>query len=157
MLRGELEKKNETIQQLSSTVAELTTRVEDMEKLSSAGSRQVGKCRHHIHTYIYMTNQSMRCSERQKTRQQKDKVYNTTCLKQSFFKEKLAVSGGIQTHDTRILTVPTELLRQLSWLGCITHNSRDRATKPLRPCTIVYCDFLTHHRVLGEAADRAQY
>lgn len=41
VLRGELERRDETIRGLSSTLAELTTRVEDMEKSSSVGSHRV--------------------------------------------------------------------------------------------------------------------
>ena len=45
MMRGELEKRDETIHGLSSSLAKLTTRLEDMEKSSSVESHRVGK--HH--------------------------------------------------------------------------------------------------------------
>ena len=32
----------------------------------------------------------------------KAKQHNTTCLKQLLFKEKLAASGGTQTHDHQL-------------------------------------------------------
>ena len=56
---------------------------------------------------MYMNNHSKRCWKKGKattTTQQNGKAtqHNTTRPKQSFFKEKLAASGGIRTHDHQL-------------------------------------------------------
>ena len=59
----------------------------------------------------------MRCLERQGKATQhnrKTKQHNTTRPKQSFFKEKLAASGGTQTHDHLL---PRQHSYQLSYQG----------------------------------------
>ena len=53
-----------------------------------------------FHTHVQCMNYHFkRCWERQEQHNRKAKQHNTTRPKQSFFKEKLAASGGIRTHN----------------------------------------------------------
>ena len=86
------------------------------------------------------------------TTQQKDKATQHNSSKAVIFQKKNYLPRvGFEA------LLPTELPRQLSWLGWITHKSWERATKAPQSCAKVYCALLYNHRVLGEAADRAQY
>ena len=53
----------------------------------------------HIHE---QSLQGMLRKARQQQHNRKAKQHNTTCPKQSFFKEKLAASGGTWTHDHQL-------------------------------------------------------
>ena len=52
-----------------------------------------------MHACTWTTLQEMLRKARQQQRNRKSKQHNTTRPKQSFFKEKLAASGGTWTHD----------------------------------------------------------
>ena len=54
------------------------------------------------HSLYEQSLQEMLRKARQQQHNRKAKQHNTTCPKQSFFKEKLAASGGTQTHDHQL-------------------------------------------------------
>ena len=67
----------------------------------------------------------------------KAKQINSAHLRKYFFREKCAASGGIRTHDTllsRLSTLPTKLLRQLSQHGPnFLHKYKVRQGKSSQP------------------------
>ena len=83
---------------------------------------------------------------------------NTAHPRQSLFLEKMSCPGGTRTHDTlysRQSALPTELPRQLSWLGpnLTSHSTPDEQANHVHIHVAVLGPNLTSHSTPDEQAN----